>query len=175
VRSAIVLTNPSTSNATVNIALTRDDGSPLNLNFPDLGSGSQLSVTLKPNGSRILQSDGSGAGSAGAATVSASVPVGVSSVVSAYDASANLVSESGTGDSAISSAYVIPVDSTAGVKTGVALFNPNAAASALTFTLLDNNGATVETATGTVAAGGHLSRFAAGDLFPDVSSFRAAA
>ena len=62
-RSTIVLTNPSASSATVKMALTRDDGSPLTVNFPDLSSGSQFSVTLKPNGTRILQTDGSGDGS----------------------------------------------------------------------------------------------------------------
>jgi hypothetical protein len=46
-RSTIVLTNLSPSTATVKMALTRDDGSPLTVNFPDLGSGSQFSVTLK--------------------------------------------------------------------------------------------------------------------------------
>src|ERR1035438_6408161 len=125
-RSTIVLTNSSTSSATVSVALTRDDGSPLTVNFPGLSSGSPFSVTLKPNGTRILQTDGSGDGSAGAATVSATVPIGVSTIVSAYDASANLVSESGTGNSILGFAYVIPVDSTLGMQTGVVLFNPNA-------------------------------------------------
>jgi hypothetical protein len=171
-RSTIVLTNSSTSSATVNVALTRDDGSPLTVNFPDLSSGSQFSVTLKPNGTRILQTDGSSDGSAGAATVSANVPIGVSTIVSAYDASANLVSESGAGNSIIRSAYVIPVDSTLGMKTGVVLFNPNATASALTFTLFDINGTMVEMTIATLASGGHLSRPVAGDLFPDLSSFR---
>jgi hypothetical protein len=170
-RSTIVLTNPSPSTATVKMALTRDDGSPLTVNFPDLGSGSQFSVTLKPNGTRILQTDGTGDGSAGAATISASVPIGVSTIVSAYDASANLVSESGAGNSIVGSAYVIPVDATLGVKTGVVLFNSNATASALTFTLFDISGTKVEMTTATLAAGGHLSRLVAGDLFPDVSSF----
>src|ERR1700738_3246530 len=55
---------------------------------------------------------------------------------------AALLSESGTGDSSVDSAYVVAVDSTAGVKTGVALFNPGSTASALTFTLFDVNGAT---------------------------------
>src|ERR1039457_3338977 len=83
-RSTIVLTNSSTSSATVNVAFTRDDGSPLTVNFPDLGSGSPFSVTLKPNGTRILQTDGSGDGSAGAAPRFARAPDGVFPLLSAY-------------------------------------------------------------------------------------------
>jgi hypothetical protein len=171
-RTTIILANSSATTANVTIALTRDDGSPRQVTFPDLGGGSQFSITLKPGAARILQTDGSGDGSAGAATISSSAALGVSTIVSAYDPTGVLLSESGAAGSSANSAYVIPVDSSGGLNTGIAVYNPGTKASTLTFTLFDSNGAKMASAAATLSAGGHLSRLAAGDLLPGVSDFQ---
>src|SRR5580692_1937347 len=171
-RTTIMLANSSAATASVTVSLFRDDGSPRQVMFPDLGAGSRFSVTLKPGGTRILQTDGSGDGSAGAATISSSAALGVSTVVSAYDPTGALVSESGAASSGANSAYVVPVDTTGGLNTGVAVYNPGATASALTLTLFDVNGVQQGSATATLAGGGHVSRLAGGDLFPDITDFQ---
>jgi hypothetical protein len=171
-RTTINLTNTDTANATVTISLTRDDGSPRPLSFPALGSGSQFSLTLPPGASQILQTDGSGDGSAGAAMVSSSAALGVSTLISAYDLNANPISESGASSSDLNSGYLVPIDTTGGLNTGVGIFNPAAAPSTLTFSLFDVNGTKLESATATLGAGGHLSRLAGGDLFPDIGNIQ---
>ncbi len=171
-RTSIILTNVDTATATVGISLTRDDGSPRPLNFPGLGLASQFTLALAPGASRILQTDGTGDGSAGAAVISSSAALGVSTILSAYDSNANPLSESGASGSDVNSAYLIPIDTTGGPNTGVAIFNPAASTVALTFTLFDVNGATLESTTATLAAGAHTSRLAAGDLFPDIPSMQ---
>ena len=172
IRTTILLANIGTTPATVSITFTHDDGSPRQITFPDLGGGSQFSLTLPSGSTRILQTDGSGDGSAGAAAISSTAPLGVSTVLSAYDPTGALLSESGSGSSTANGVYVIPVDTTGGLNTGVAIYNPGPKASALTFALLDVNGAQAGSATASLSAGGHLSRLTAGDLFPGASNFQ---
>jgi len=171
-RTTIILANSSAATAAVTISLSGDDGSARQVMFPDLGAGSRFSVTLKPGGTRILQTDGSGDGSAGAATISSSAALGVSTIVSAYDSTGALLSESGAASSGANAGYVIPVDTTGGLNMGIGVFNPGATASTLTLTLFDVNGVQMESATVTLGSGGHLSRLAGGDLFPDISDFQ---
>src|SRR5579862_9526576 len=68
-RTTILLANTGTATAAVTISLTHDDGSPRSVNFPTLGLNSQFSLALAPAASQILETDGTGDGSAGAATV----------------------------------------------------------------------------------------------------------
>jgi hypothetical protein len=171
-RTTIILTNPGTTNATVQVSLTGENSSPKQVNFPSLGSDSQFSLTLQPSGSQILQTDGSGDGSAGAATISSSGALGVSTILSVYDANGNLLSESGASSSDVNSGYLVPIDTTRGLNTGVGIFNPATTPTMVTFTLFDINGTRLETATTTLVAGGHLARLVAGDLFPDVGALQ---
>lgn len=171
-RTTIILTNIDTANATIQISFTNDSGSGRQLNFPALGSGSQFSLSLKPGGSQILQTDGSGDGSAGAAKVSSTAALGVSTIVSAYDSNGNPLSEASASSSDLYSRYVLPIDTTNGLNTGAGIFNPSATPASLTFALFDTTGAAIEAATATIGAKGHLTRMAAGDLFPDIASFQ---
>ncbi len=76
-RTTLRLSNAGAATANITISFTRDDGSARQVNLRDLGPGGQFSLTLKPGSTGILQTDGNGDGSAGAATVSSNVPVSV--------------------------------------------------------------------------------------------------
>ena len=171
VRTTILLSNTAATSNTVHVTLTRGDGSPWRLTLSGLGAGSDFSLTLKPGATRILQSDGSGDGSAGGGIVKGSARMAVAEIVSVYGADGSLLSQSASDASDTASKYVIPVDTT-GVNTGVALLNPNPGAASLTFTLYDPNGVQQESVTATLAAGAQTARFVAADLFSDIGEFQ---
>jgi hypothetical protein len=116
IRTTLMLTNLDTANAAIQVCFTGANGSPRQLNLPTFGSGSRFSLSLKPGGSKILQTDGSGDESAGAATVSSTAALGVSTIVSAYDSSGNLLSEASASSSDLYSDCVVPIDTTGGLN-----------------------------------------------------------
>ena len=165
-RTTFVLVNTGTTDANVTIAASHDDSTPRHLTIPGLGSGTSLSFTLGPGATRLLVTDGSGDGSEGAATITSDSVLNVSEILS----STNLgdpVSESAVpaiGDKELVTASTIPVDTAAGIDTGVALYNPGTDGAMITAQLLDVNGAAVHSVTITLDGGHHTTLFATSGL-----------
>jgi hypothetical protein len=152
-RTAVVLVNSNSADATVTLNLTN----PANL---------PSRVIVAGGGTAILRTDGSGSGSAGAATITSSLPVVVTEILSVSDSTGSLMAETALGDSDLFPEHIIAVDTTGNLNSGVALFNPGTAAVGLTFSLFDTAGNPAGSpVTQSLEAGAQTSRLVAGDLF----------
>jgi hypothetical protein len=173
-RMTFVVVNNSDQAATVIIQITDDNGSPMAVTIPGLGTQSTITlVNLAAGASRFLQTDGSGVLKTGAARVTSTAAVTVSAVFAVYDANGNFQTEAGVGSSTPATEFVIPVDTTGDFNTGLAIFSQQAAN--LTFRLNSLNGQqNGSNATRTLNAGNHLAQFVggAGQLFPTATGFR---
>ncbi len=176
-RTTFVLFNNSDDKTYVQLKLTGDDGTPLPVTIPGLGTDSSFGFYLEVGASRILQTDGSGSLAVGAAFATSSpADIGVSSIFSIYDNDGDFVTEAGVGNSEPLQYFMVPVDATGAFNTGLALFNPDKFPASVSLVLLDSSGAEISRTdlTPPLAGGAHLARFVAGpgQLFPNVSDFR---
>ncbi len=173
-RTTFILFNNSDADVQVALKLTDNGGKPLIVAIEGFEPGSQFDLTLRTGETRFLQTDGSGEGAVGAATVTAKTPVGVSAIFTVYDTYGNYMTEAGVGSSVPLTEFVLPVDSTGFFLTGLALFNPGGSTASITMTLLNTDGSQVDKTTQSLVAGGHSAVFlaAAGQLFPTVRNFR---
>ncbi len=81
-RTSFVLFNNGNENETVRLKLTGDDGKPLVVTIPGLGTGSEFTTDLGAGATRIFQTDGSGSLVTGAAKLSSSFSgAGVSAIL----------------------------------------------------------------------------------------------
>ncbi len=175
-KTSFLIFNISPSPANVVLALTKDDGSPFTVTIPGSGPGtgtnSTFSFSLAAGASVFLQTDGLGAGTAGAATVTSSVPVGAAGIFTVLDSSGQFQTEAGVGDSAQLTALTLPVDISDNFDTGVAFFNPGSSSLTMTLRLMDGNGVNVGSNTSvSLGAKNHSARFVS-QLFPGTTSFR---
>ena len=173
-RTTFVLFNPGDVTHSMILSLTKDDGSPLDVNIPGLGGqGNHFGGLLRPAETQIVQTDGTLELSSGAATVTATGPIGVSAIFSIFDATGNPLTETGVGSPEPLVDVVIPVDSIGQFDTGRALFNTKSEAAFVEFQLLDESGQEAAPSTDiTLSGSGHRALFVAGDLFPSVGDFR---
>jgi len=174
VRTTFLLVNSSANVVTVNLRFTDDDGQPFTVAIPSLGTDDQFGpLQLMPGENRILQTDGSGSLKAGAARVLSSDVIGISAIFTLYDSLNKLVTEAGVGASELQTSFTIPVETTSGFNTGLALFNPGSADASVTFTLLNLEGGPVDTRTETIRAGRHRAQYLAdaAGLFPQHFNF----
>ncbi len=179
-KTTFLIFNISSAPANISLELTDDNGNSFSVNIPGngigTGAGATRSFTLQPNASIFLQTDGLGAGNAGAASITSNVPIGASAIFTVFNA-AGFQTEAGIGDSPVMASLTLPVDVTGLFDTGIAFFNPGSSPVALTLELLDMNG---NVAAGTTArtlpsinAHGHLASFINDpDLFPGTSNFK---
>jgi hypothetical protein len=156
----------------VTLALTNDDGTPMSVTIPGLGTNNTFNFTLTPAGSRILQTDNSGTARAGAATVTSDLTIGVSGLFTIYDKDGKFKTEAGVGSSDPLKSFALPVQITSTYNTGLALFNPSGSSSSITATLTNVDGTVSGTTTFDLAAGKHIGKYVGGDLFKDVSNFQ---
>ncbi|MBZ5496161.1 MAG: carboxypeptidase-like regulatory domain-containing protein [Acidobacteriia bacterium] len=165
--------NDTNATVTAILTLTDNNGNPLSVTMTGLGTGSQFSITLGPGATDFLQTDGRGSGAVGAATVTATTPIGVSAVFTVNDANGNFMTEAGVGSSALLTDFVLPVDSTGSFLTGFALYSPAGNAS-ITLTLINPDGSQAGTAPLSLGNGAHTAGFvaAAGQFFPTMTNFR---
>jgi hypothetical protein len=170
-RTTFVFFNTNNTAVTARLELTGDQGGPLSMTIPGLGTGSQFTVTLPPGATRIYQTDGTGNLVAGGAHVTADDDIGVSAVFTVFTPGGNFQTEAGVGGSAGLTDFVIPVDVTGTFNTGVALYNPANAAATATLTLLNSSGNEVGQSTIPLVAHGHTAQFVT-QLFPGTSNFR---
>ncbi len=138
-KTSFILFNNSDTAVTATLKLTDNGGNPLSANISGLGNQSQFNITLDAGATKIYQTDGVGSGQ-GAATVTATGPIGVSAVFTVSDTAGNFISESGVGASDPLMDFMLPVDSTGSALTGLALFNPGTTDASLTLTLLNPDG-----------------------------------
>ena len=172
IRTTFVLFSISSSRATVELSFTQDDGTPLEMTIPTVGTNSTFTVGLDPGESKFLQTDGLGTQVAGAAVVSSDAPIGVSAIFSIFDEQDRFLTETGVGVSSPLKEIVIPVDVTGSFNTGIALFNNSDKAVTAARRLLDQTGAVVDSASLlSLGAKGHLAEFVS-DIFPGSDNFR---
>ena len=72
-KTSFLIFNISQSTANVTLSLTKDDGSPFPVTIPGSGTSASFPISLAPNASVFLQTDGSGGASTGAATITSNV------------------------------------------------------------------------------------------------------
>ncbi|MBI5283178.1 MAG: hypothetical protein HY858_15950 [Candidatus Solibacter usitatus] len=173
-RTSIVLANVGSKTANAVVTWTNDDGTPRTVGLVDIGRVSTTAVTIPPGAVRQIRTDGSGDGSAGAATVKAETHLGVSVVLSVSDASGTPIGESVVEAPEILTISRLVLDSTAGANTGFALLNPGTGAAAISATLLDSTGAKVQNTSFKLGPGGRLEAWAGSDLFPGMGELRGA-
>ena len=159
-KTSFLIFNISASPANVTLALTQDNGTPLSVTVPGYGTRSSFPFNnLAAGASIFLQTDGSGALSVGAATITSNVPIGASGVFTVFNTQGAFQTEAGVGDSPVLTSLTLPVDITDTVDTGVAFFGP--AGATLTFQLRSESGKLVGSrATRNLDAKGHLAEFA---------------
>lgn len=174
IRVTFVLFNPTTGSVTVTLALTRDDGGPLEVTIPELGTDDEFTLTLAPGATRFLQTDGQGPLISGAATVTATAAIGVSAIFSIFDSAGRFLTEAGVGSSPPLTEFVIPVDTTGTFNTGVAFFNFGTSGVTLSIRRLDASGRELESITRSLGGKAHQAIFVAGggQLFPAATNFR---
>jgi len=164
IRTSFLLFNVSNAVADVDVTLTKDDGTPFPVN---VGAGTQSSFSrrLNPNGAAFLTTDGAGTLSAGAARVTSTAAIGVSAIFTLYDLQGGFQTEAGVGSSPAVPQLTVPVDTTEGFDSGLALFNPGSVPLSATVRLLDSLGTRLDSATVSLPALGH-SALMVGELFP---------
>jgi hypothetical protein len=174
-KTSFLLFNISPTAANITLSLTDNNGNPLVVTIPDLGTGSQFSITLAAGGSRIVQTDGLGALASGAARIASDMPIGASGIFTIYDNLGAFTTEAGVGDSPVYTAFTLPVYIIGRLDTGVAFFNPGVSTATLTFRLLDPSGVLVgSSAVRNVPGNGHMAEFISqifDTIFPAAGNF----
>ncbi|MBI4455334.1 MAG: carboxypeptidase regulatory-like domain-containing protein [Acidobacteria bacterium] len=170
-RTTFLAFNNTNGSVTVTIVLTRDDGTALQVTIPELGTSDRFTFTLDPGASRILQTDGSGTATSGAATVTASAAIGVSAIFSIFDAQDTFLTEAGVGSSDPLTEFVIAVDTTGTFNTGLALFNFGSDTASIRLRIIDTSGLERDSVPLALGRGGHVAKFVS-EFFPAVTNFR---
>jgi hypothetical protein len=162
--------------ATVTLTATRGDGEAFPLTLSNGQSGGTFQLDLPAGGALFVETDGQGEIGNGAARISSTVPIGVTAVFRLLDADGNVTVEAGVGDSPPLYEFSIPVDTTSGFDTGVALFNnnPNPADVAFAFFGAEGGqlqGVSRQTEPLTLDPLGHEAKFA-GEIFDGLGDVR---
>ena len=172
--TSILLLNPSQDSAAGSVNFYNWDGTPMPVST---GSGDPVSTywfNLPSKGSLVLKTDGNGPGTSGYAVVVSDPPVGGSAIFSEYDSGGVLVTEAGVSASQPMDFFAFPVDTTGGLNTGFAIFNPNDRSVSLTFNLLDSSGHQIASRSLSLGSAQQLAQFVAGvgQLFPSAPAVR---
>jgi hypothetical protein len=171
-KNSFLIFNISSTPADVTLSLTKDDGSPFVVTIPGQGTNSVFSIPLAAAASVVLQTDGSGSVTAGAATITSNVPIGACGIFSIFNSQGAFQAETGVGDSPVLASMTLPVDITGNFDTGVAFFNPGSSPAILSLRLLGANGAQIgSAATISLAGKEHSARFIS-QIFPGTANFR---
>jgi len=174
IRTTFVLFNPTAQSTGFGLTLTDDQGNPLVVTLPGLGTESTFQLSMGPGETRLLETSGEGPLRTGAAVVTGPINAGLSAVFRVSTSDGRFITEAGVGTSSLQTKFVLAVDATSPFNTGVGLFNPGAIESQLTFELFDTEGRTGPTSSASLGAGGHQARYVAGEgeLFPALGGFR---
>ncbi len=174
IRTTFVLVNPTAQSAGFGLTLTDDNGNPLIVTLPGLGTESTFQLSMGPGETRLLETSGDAPLRTGAAVVTGPLNAGISAVFRVSTSDGRFVTEAGVGTSSLQTRFVLPIDATSPFNTGVALFNPGAIDSQLTFELFDTEGRAGASSSVSLGAGNHQARYVAGEgeLFPALGGFR---
>jgi hypothetical protein len=170
-RTSFLLFNNWVTPAAASLSLSKDDGSELLLTLANGQSGGRFEVQIPANGSRFMSSDGSGALTAGSASIASDVPLGAAAIFSIFDTQGRLQTEAGVGNSPLLTDFTLPVEIDENLDTGIAFFNPGSSSASIGVRLLDASGRVVKTTSLLLVAGGHIARFVT-QLLPGTSNFR---
>jgi len=173
-RTTFIFFNSTDASAVVTLGLTMDNGDPLKVTIPGLGTNSTFTYNLAAGASQVLQTDGSGSVVVGGATVTATANIGVSAIFTIYDANGDFLTESGVGSSQPLVNFAIPVEATGNSNTGLALFGSSSSTATMTLILRNASGQEAGKTSKSLDSNAHLAVFVAGpgQLFPTVSNFR---
>jgi hypothetical protein len=156
------------------LKFTDDNGNPLSLTIPGLGSGAEFSLVIPGASTQFRETDGAGDLVGGAATLTAGAGLGVSAVFSVYDAAGRLSSEVGVASATPASEFVVPVDTVGLSNTGLALFNTGTGSASVDLILRGVDGQERGRTRFDMNKGTHLARFVSGpgQWFPEFGEFR---
>ncbi len=173
--TTFVLFNLGNTAANVTITLTTGKGLPFSVNLDNGESGSEFQVQVPACGSLFLQTDGAGDVRAGAAQITASVPIGVGGVYTLLSGG-TFQTETGVGASDDILLASLPVDTTGVFDTGVALFNSGKAATEVALSFISGAAApagAVDFSTQlTLDPGEQKAQLVKGDLFREIGERR---
>jgi len=180
--SAITLVNLSaTEPVTGRIEISGDDGTPLSVDLNGEVVPGEQTFSVPPGGSGLFSTDGAGDLQTGGVTVSSDLPLSGVILFSGPG-----LGVAGVGSSELLGSFLAPMemDVPGGIRTGIAIINPDPEAKSLLTELRDPEGNLVATGTfgpqgGTqpLPGGGHIATFLDDPQFnfqgsPDLSSFR---
>ncbi|RPJ61439.1 MAG: hypothetical protein EHM23_06980 [Acidobacteria bacterium] len=171
IKTTFVFFNPSQEAVGVQLFLTDYAGGPLALVIPDLGTGANFTFSLGPGGTRFFQSAGAGPLQVGGARVEATRAIGVSAVFTILNGSGGFLTEAGLGAVVPMQRFILPVDATEGVDTGLALLNVDQVETAISFRLHPESGASGPQAAFTLGASAQRAIFLS-ELFRQLGPFR---
>ncbi|GEM_PF-1985218 len=176
IRTTFVFFNNTNATATLTLSLFDDEGAPMAIGLPGLGSSGVYTLTLQAGQTRFYQSSASGNLVVGSGRVVSSGPIGVSAIFTLYSGQ-TILTETGIGGSEAVSRFTIAVDTKENRNTGLAIQNLSPVASTettVTFTLFDGDGKKIGTTTRQLAKFGHLALFVGGEdgLFPTAMNIR---
>jgi formylglycine-generating enzyme required for sulfatase activity len=172
VRTTFVFVNHGREDAEVALYMTMGEGVELDFRIPGLPDGMPKLLELPAGQTRFLSSEGAGALRVGAARIESTAPIGVFAIFSLLGPGGHATVEAGVGDSTPREAFTIPVDTTSGFDTGVALFNDNPEPAVVEFAFHGEDG--IERQGGRIselAAGGQQAKYVS-ELFPDLGARR---
>lgn len=171
--TTFVFFNNTTTNASITLRLTNDDGTPMSATIPELGTKSTFEFVLPQAATLIYETDISGTVRSGAATVTSDSAIGVSGIFTLYNNNTgNFITEVGVGVSNLMKNFVIPAQATSNgaITTGLALFNPGASSSTITASLKNEDGTSAGNTSLTLGAGRHRAVYL-NELFSSIASF----
>ena len=165
--SSMVITNPSSEETARGLVeFFNNQGFPLRVDIE--GGVENMPFSVEPLGSVTLTSAGRSSAGVGSARISSSAPV--SGVIRFGSDSLGLA---GGGESEALAAFIVPAvrNSAVGLNTGIAMMNPQGVPIEVLLSLHKLDGSDVEgaSATGSLAARGHLARFI-DELFPNADT-----
>ena len=155
--------------ANVSVTLRNDDGNDFPVALSNGAQGSNLNIPVPAGGAVFAETDGSGDIVTGHALIESDTPVGVTAVFRLVNSEGVVTVEAGVGDSARSTRISLPVDTTSGFNTGVALSNANDATAHVHFTFFKNDATVRQGSDLTIPPAGHFSDFASA-LVPGIGS-----
>jgi len=170
--TTFIFFNNTTTNAEVTLNLINDDGTPMIVTIPELGTNSTFSFTLPQAATVIYETAITGTQRGGAATVTSDSPIGVSGVYTLYNNDTGaFAGEVGVTNANPLSSFVLPVQiSGSSTNTGLALFNPSNSDAQVTLTLKNEDGTTAASNVIQLGKGKHSAFFLGGQQFSSVSN-----
>lgn len=145
--------------ANVHLSLHDENGDPFSVQLSNGQSGSELDLQVPAEGALFVETDGAGPVTTGSAQVNSDVPVGMTSVFSLLNAQGAVTVEAGVGDSPVAARFTVPVDTTAGFHTGVALANPSDSEVTSHFVFFKTDGTITQGPDETIPAHGQLAAY----------------